>query len=461
MTRLPKCAVGMAALLLGQALLSKADISQPRSGTWAATGGPMTEARTGASAALLPDGRVLIAGGTGADGPLATAELYDSSGFFTATTPMQQARASHACAALQDGRVLVAGGVSTGGVATSSAEVYDPATAAWSLVGDMAQARSAATATLLKDGRVLIAGGHTSLGVSPSLEIFDPASNVFTAAGRLSSPRKGHAAALLPDGRVLIAGGTSGPVALTSTEIYDPSTGVVSPGPSLSTARVGLSATALLDGKVLVAGGNNGTAGLDSAEVYDPAVGTFSPTAGRLATARRDHLALLLPLNNNVLIVGGMSGNGFAQGAELFAPWNGTFTSTGAPATPREGAVASTLQIERQILAAGGAQSSAELYGFATIKTDKPDYGPGETVVITGSGWEPLETVCLLLQEQPKVDADRSLKAVADQDGNIRNEEFQTDEHDAGVTFHLTASGAASQAQTTFTDDAACGGEPD
>ena len=194
MARLPKCAVGMAALLLGQALLSKADISQPRSGTWAATGGPMTEARTGASAALLPDGRVLIAGGTGADGPLATAELYDSSGFFTATTPMQQARASHACAALQDGRVLVAGGVSTGGVATSSAEVYDPATAAWSLVGDMAQARSAATATLLQDGRVLVAGGHTSLGVSPSLEIFDPATNLFTAVGRLSPPRKGHAA---------------------------------------------------------------------------------------------------------------------------------------------------------------------------------------------------------------------------------------------------------------------------
>src|SRR5882672_5739448 len=277
MARLLKCAMWIVVLLLGQALLSEADVSQPPSGTWGPTGGTMTEARTGASAALLPDG----------------------GGFFMSTTPMHVARAGHACVALQDGRVLVAGGASTGGDDTKTAETYDPVTGDWSVVGEMAQARLGATATLLKDGRVLVAGGHATLG------IFDPAANAFTGAGNLSSPRKGHAAALLPDGRVLIVGGTSGPIALASSDIYDPSTGSVTPGPPLSTARVGLSATALLDGRVLAAGGNDGTVDLASAEVYDPATGAFSPTAGGLVTARRDHLAFLLPLNNNVLIVGG------------------------------------------------------------------------------------------------------------------------------------------------------------
>lgn len=77
---------------------------------------------------------------------------------------------------------------------------------------------------------------------------------------------------------------------------------------------------------------------------------------------------------------------------------------------------------------------------------------PGETVIITGSGWQPDETVSLLLQEVPKTHDDRMLEATADAAGNIFNDQFAPEEHDAGVRFYLTASGAASQAQTTFKD---------
>src|SRR5207245_722728 len=77
------------------------------------------------------------------------------------------------------------------------------------------------------------------------------------------------------------------------------------------------------------------------------------------------------------------------------------------------------------------------------------------------SGWEPLETVGLLLTEDPKTHDDRMLNAAADQDGNIYNDEFHPEPHDVGVRFYLKATGASSQAQTTFTDDAACGGQPD
>src|SRR5207245_6405732 len=208
MRRIPRVTVWSVALLFGQGLLSKPDVSQPPSGAWGPTG-HMAEIRSGASAALLSDGHVLVTGGAGADGPLATAELYDSGGFFVATTPMHVARSRHASVVVQDGRVLVAGGASISGQVIKAAEIYDPATTEWSIVGDMAQARSGHTATRLKDGRVLVAGGQTAAGATAALELFDPATNAFTRAGALSSPRGGHAAALLPDGRVLISGGSS------------------------------------------------------------------------------------------------------------------------------------------------------------------------------------------------------------------------------------------------------------
>src|SRR3989442_15703109 len=76
MPRISRCTAWLAALVLIQGLISRADAPQVPTGTWAPTGG-MSSTRTAAAAALLADGRVLVAGGEDADGPLATAELYD------------------------------------------------------------------------------------------------------------------------------------------------------------------------------------------------------------------------------------------------------------------------------------------------------------------------------------------------------------------------------------------------
>src|SRR5438128_10354129 len=157
MRRLPKCTVWIVALLLGQGLLSKADVSQPPSGAWGPTG-HMAEIRSGASAALLSDGHVLVTGGAGADGPLATAELYDSGGFFVATTPMHVARSRHASVLIPDGRVLVAGGASMAGPVIKAAEIYDPAPTDWSVLGDLPQALSRHTAILLTYRMILVCG---------------------------------------------------------------------------------------------------------------------------------------------------------------------------------------------------------------------------------------------------------------------------------------------------------------
>src|SRR2546425_4778128 len=90
----------------------------------------------------------------------------------------------------------------------------------------------------------------------------------------------------------------------------------------------------------------------------------------------------------------------------------------------------------------------------ATVATDQPDYHPGQTVVITGSGWEPGETVDMVLREDPPLDPDLGLTSVADANGDFTNTDFTVDVFDIGVTFTLTATGLSSglTAETTFTD---------
>jgi hypothetical protein len=69
--------------------------------------------------------------------------------------------------------------------------------------------------------------------------------------------------------------------------------------------------------------------------------------------------------------------------------------------------------------ASGNALSSAELYGFATVQTDRSDYPPGTKVTISGSGWQPGETVKLQLVESPLFDTHGPYSVTADANGNI------------------------------------------
>jgi hypothetical protein len=113
----------------------------------------------------------LVAGGGGFANPIASSELYDpASGSWTPTGTMHTARGRHAAALLPDGRVLVAGGerVVPGPCRCealdyfASAERYDPATGTWTVTGDMTTGRTRATATLLTDGRELVTSGRSA-----------------------------------------------------------------------------------------------------------------------------------------------------------------------------------------------------------------------------------------------------------------------------------------------------------
>src|SRR5712671_388211 len=90
----------------------------------------------------------------------------------------------------------------------------------------------------------------------------------------------------------------------------------------------------------------------------------------------------------------------------------------------------------------------------ATVQTDKPDYSPGDFVVVTGSGWMPGETVSLTFDESPVLHAPEVLAALADSLGNIRSDEYLVEDEDLGTTYTLTAAGETSglRAQIIFTD---------
>ena len=72
---------------------------------------------------------------------------------------MATARYDHTAALLPNRKVLITGG--SNGRAISSAEIYDPSTNIWTPAGSMGTARYNHTATLLPDGAVLIAGQFT------------------------------------------------------------------------------------------------------------------------------------------------------------------------------------------------------------------------------------------------------------------------------------------------------------
>ncbi len=181
----------------------------------------------GQSRTLLPDGRWLLVGGQGVQGPLATAAIFDpqTNSLIPIAQPLLQPRAWHTATVLTDGSVLIAGGVGPGGQVSVVLEHFDPTMQAFHLVPATGLVpRADQTATLLTDGRVLFAGGVSSQGqVLGDAQLFNPQTYAVEAAQPLSTARRGAIATLLPDGSVLLWGGADATgAALTSGDVFDP-----------------------------------------------------------------------------------------------------------------------------------------------------------------------------------------------------------------------------------------------
>ena len=309
-------------------VLQSAVIYSSSGGSFTPTTGNLNAARTGAVAVLLPTGKVLIAGGSSnglATGALNTAELFDPiAGTFTTTShPMKAARFGATATLLNNGKVLLAGGQNATPTVLNSAELYDPATDTFTnTTGNLNAARTGHSATLLGTGKVLIAGGSsdgTANGALTTAELFDPTAGTFTtiigANSTLSAQRWQPEAALLLSGKVLIAGGQNSGGALTSADLYDPVTNTFTPSlNSMAQARANGSAIALPNGTVLLAGGTTSQA----VDLYDADSDKFDST-GSLQQSDSGLVSTLLN-DGDVLVVGLTTSALPASDAELYAP---------------------------------------------------------------------------------------------------------------------------------------------
>lgn len=415
---------------------SSAELYNPATGTWTLTGG-MSTGRQYQTATLLTDGKVLVAGGRAYcdDGicvDTSSAELYNpATGTWAATGSMNAAREQHTATLLPNGQVLAAGGQNVSGISgfttPKTAELYNPATGKWARAASMAVAHVGQTATLLRNGWVLVAGGHTS-----AAEIYEPARGLWVSPGAMTTVRTRQTATLLPGGQVLVTGGDgpdgqplttaeeflagSGPLVTirpaaiafggqqvgtaSRTRTYqvanEGSADLVATGVALTGAHPGDFRARTGCAKAPVAPGRTCTVsvrfvpaftGLRTAAAvisdnaprppqgvtvsgYGGGPDAFVPV-GSMATPRDHFTATLLP-DGNVLVAGGETNPSHSiASAELYDPVTRSFSATGSLHAARSSAAAALLQ-DGQVLIAGGSGggaanlASAELYNPAT-----------------------------------------------------------------------------------------------
>lgn len=294
----------------------------------------MRHPRAGHTATRLADGRVLLAGGyyeinPGTLNVTPTAEVYDPVGnTFTSVGPMGTPRADHAALRLPDGRVLVTGGSELQGAFLAdhaSAEVFDPATGqftAWPV--PMSHTRATHAMLDLLDGRWLLVGGSDA-DLRP--ETFSTATGLFTpfAAANPDRARYGVAATTFASGSATVVGGE----ALGEVLYFDRTfTQLLNTGSGTSKPRSYATATAIGPGRVLVAGGidfSNGSFILPTCDlvVEGGVVGSETyATSVRFPTGMANHTATVLG-DGRILYCGGLNpagGQPEYDGAYLFTP---------------------------------------------------------------------------------------------------------------------------------------------
>jgi hypothetical protein len=196
---------------------------------WTPTGS-MTTARAFHTAALLPNGKVLVAGGEDGNSTLSSAELYDpDAGTFSPTGSMTAALSGNQISGLlPSGQVLV-----VGDHFATQLELYDPATGTWAGAGaDDPSASRYFNAVLLNNGQVLFAGGVNGVApgkikVTAMATLFDPSADTSTVTSSMTIPRALESLTVLQNGQVLAAGGETqnnvGKISVTATaELYTP-----------------------------------------------------------------------------------------------------------------------------------------------------------------------------------------------------------------------------------------------
>ncbi len=291
----------------------------------------------------LQDGRILITGGLLWDPKYVSqanlgtrsqySQIYDPvSKKFSAPMLMKQERYQHQAVLLPDGRVLVAGGSCDSCFSNASpqnpriakAEIFDPATGSWSWAGEMVHPRENFSLLVL-DGRAVAIGGMIwgdvvdpldPSGYLSSIEIYDPTTDRWqVSSARLPEGVHTPIVVALDSQRVLIAWGfAEDPTGVGSREIalsgiftINATAERYKSGARMQVPRALASGILLSNGHVLVVGGSSLGAHLDSAEIYDPSNESWRQIQHRLPQPRSG--AALIVLRGQVTLLGGDTGS--------------------------------------------------------------------------------------------------------------------------------------------------------
>jgi MYXO-CTERM domain-containing protein len=297
---------------------------------------------------------------------------------WTAVPSMSTARYAPSAALLPSGKVLVAGGTDFANAGINTAELYDPVTNTWAPGGSFNVGRGFMTSALLLNGKMLFAGGYVMGAFSAATSIYDPATNTWSAAGSMNTQRVLAGAWTLPTGNVLVAGGANGdpesPTALATSEIYDPITSTWAAGPPMLAARWAFGFATLPGGGFIAAGGIGNPDPIAAVEIFDPVTGWSA--AQPLSVARGAPPAALLE-DGTFLVAGGESGTmavpTFPTSSEIYSAATNTWSAAGSMGAGRYIAGATRLT-NGEVLVAGGLDdtmggviANADRYGIASV----------------------------------------------------------------------------------------------
>ena len=249
-------------------------------------------------------------------------------------------------ALLADGRLLVVGGYggASGDIGLATAEIFDPATNAWTSVPKMSYKRWYPTATTLSDGRVLVTAGwqttdHSNAGIP---EVFDSATNTWTKLTNANNPFETYPFIFqLSDGRVIHVGGSEYATVTDILDLNSQTWSVVD-----SNIVDGGSATMYLPGKIMKAGSaaDSQMTGPSANTTYVLDMTQTSPAWTQTApmTYPRSFFNLTTLPDGTVLATGGetdKNGGDISKAvyaAELWSPVTQTWTTMASMHTPRE-----------------------------------------------------------------------------------------------------------------------------